>query len=139
MTPRHAVLLICLLVSLGPTQSAEFRNSDLIGHWSGKAKDGTKITYHFQKDGLVVWFVDEPHFKSEAPSGLRAKYTIRESSAAWELDIHDFEDIRFKKFIFQAIFQPVEKGRLKLEGLPSSRGRPRIFSDEAIVFSKDDS
>src|SRR5262249_22172138 len=131
--------LIYLLLSLGRTQSAEFRNSDLIGHWSGKAKDGTKITYHFQKDGSVIWFVDEPHFKSEAPSGLRAKYTIRENSLMWELDIHDFEHMRFKKFTFQAIFQPVEKGRLKMEGVPSNRGRPRVFSDEAIVLSKDDS
>lgn len=120
--------------------AAEFQSSDLVGTWSGKAKDGTGITYRFHKDGSAIWLVDEPNFKRLAPSGLRAKFTVREKSPLWEIDIHDFEDTRFKNITFQAILQSVEKGKFKLEGLPTNRGkRPESFSEEAITFLRSES
>lgn len=140
MTMRYFLFLIFSSILSVALFGAEFQSSDLVGDWTGKAKDGTKITYSFHKDGSVVWMVDAPNFKRQAPSGLQAKYTVRTTSPIWEIDIHDFEAAPFKGITFQGILQPIENTKFKMDGMPSNRGkRPVTFGEEAIVFSKTDS
>jgi hypothetical protein len=136
---RHFPFFVFTLIFSVRMLAAEFQSAELVGTWSGKAKDGTQVTYRFHKDGSVLWLVDEPNFKRQAPSGLRAKYTVRPKSPLWEIDIHDFEHAGFKNVSFHGILQPLEKNKVKIEGQPTNRGkRPQSFSDEAVIFSKTD-
>jgi hypothetical protein len=117
----------------------DFQSSDLVGSWTGTDTDGTKVTLQFHKDGSATWDVDEPNFKRLAPSGLKAKYSIREKSPVWELDIYDFDSAAFKDGVFQAILQPVEMGKIRMNGAWSKHGlRPTSFGKGTIVISKTD-
>jgi hypothetical protein len=137
MNMRILFSIVFSLVFSGRLLGADFQKSDLVGEWNGKAPDGSKVSYSFQKDGSVSNFVNSKNFKQMFPTGLQAKYTLREKSPFWEIDIYDFEDIRFKGITMQGIFQPLEKGKFKMEGMPSNSGaRPSNFNEEAIVFTK---
>jgi hypothetical protein len=140
MIARHILFLVFSLILSVRMFGAEFQSSDLVGEWTGKAKDGTNVAmirYSFRKDGSAVWFLDEPSFKKNWPSGLQGKYTLRGKSPIWEIDIYDFEDARLKGITYQGILQPIEKGKFKMEGGPSNGGgRPIGFGEEAVVFSK---
>jgi hypothetical protein len=114
-----------------------FQSSDLVGNWTGTSPDGMKVTFQFHKDGSAIWDIDEPNFKRQAPSGLKARYSIREKPPVWELDIYDFDSPAFKDIVFQAILEPVEIGKIRMNGGPSNRGpRPTAFDNGTIVFSK---
>jgi hypothetical protein len=137
MNMRNVFSLILSLVFSGRLLGADFQKSDLAGEWNGKAPDGSKVSYSFQKDGSVTNFVDSSNFKQMFPTGLQAKYILREKSPFWEIDIYDFEDGRFKGITMQGILQPLDNGKFKMEGMPSNSGaRPSNFDDEAIIFTK---
>jgi hypothetical protein len=105
----------------------------LEGRWSGDAPDGTKITYEFNKDGSVTWFVEEENFKKMAPLGLPGKYKIRVAEPHWEMDITDFADPRFKQFKFMAIIKIIDARTFRMEGdRPGTR--PKEFGKDAINF-----
>ena len=129
-----AITPLCSCISA----TLKFEVSDLLGEWTGKAPDGSTLKYIFHKDGSVINFIDEAGFKaSYGPSGLQAKYVIREKSPKWEIDIYDYKDARLKGIIFQGILQPIEKGKFKMQGMPSTVGaRPSDFDDQAIIFTK---
>jgi hypothetical protein len=136
ISPRSIGLILFLGLSVS-LSGAEFQQSDLVGEWTGTANNGATIKYIFGADGSVAWFVDDPHFKADFPSGIRGKYAFRQKSPLCEIDIHDFESPRFKEIIFQGILQPLEKGKFKMEAAPSMGGpRPGSFDDEAIVFNR---
>jgi hypothetical protein len=132
---KLAVLALVLLCSLC-TWGAEFKSKDLIGAWSGLSKDGVKISYEFHDDGSVIWLLDEPSFKAQAPQGLKAKYLLRQNGSLWEIDIFDFENLP-TTVIFQGILQPTEDGKFKMDGAPANVAkRPSIFSEQTVIFSK---
>jgi|ERR1700722_8445173 len=134
---RVVSFILGLLLTVANCHCASLESSSFVGEWSGKAPDGTTVRYVFKKDGSAVWFVDEPDFKRMAPSGLRAKYVLREKSPLWEIDIYEFEDSHFKGVKFQGILQPIDEKKFKMQGLPSIQGeRPKSFDKEAIVFTK---
>ncbi len=119
-----------------------FQQSDLIGEWTSNLKTENSVTpikYIFQKDGSVLWLIDDPAFKHDWPSGIRGKYILRGNSLKWELDIYNFADARLKGITFQCILNPVGKRKLRMEGGPTRAGqgeRPKSFSEEAIILSK---
>ena len=128
--------LVSLWIALG-CSAAETNKFNLLGEWQGKAKNGTIVRYAFKPGGDVVWTVEEPSFKRMMPNGLTAKFTVRETSPLWELDIDRFKDERFGEVTMRAILQPISATSFKMEGKPSNRGeRPKAFTDEAIVFER---
>jgi hypothetical protein len=137
MNIRAIFSIISTLMFSNLLFGGDFQKSDLIGEWNGKAPDGAKVSYCFDKNGLVTNYVDSPGFKQLFPNGMTGKYVVREKSPFWEIDIYDFEDSRFKEITLQGILQPIDKGKFKMEGTPSNHGpRPKDFDEQAIVFTK---
>ena len=83
MNLRNIFSLVLSLMFSGRLLGADFQKSDLVGEWNGKAPDGSKVSYSFQKDGSVSNFVDSTDFKQMFPAGLQAKYALREKSPLW--------------------------------------------------------
>ena len=136
---RIILSLFFSLVIFAIAFGGAFQSSDLVGTWTATSTDGTKVTFQFHKDGSAIWDVDEPNFRRVAPSGLKAKYSIREKAPLWEVDIYDFDSAAFKDIAFRAILQPVEKGKIRMNGVPSNQGpRPITFDKGAILLSKTD-
>jgi hypothetical protein len=134
---RIRLFIFSLLFGALGCHVASIQSLSFVGDWSGKAPDGTTVKYSLHKDGSVVWFVDEANFKQASPSGMKAKYVIREKSPFWEIDIYDFVDGRFKGVTFLGILQPIDDRTFKMEGAPSIDGdRPKSFDEEAITFTK---
>jgi len=134
---RIKSFIFSLLFGALGCHAASVQSPSFVGDWSGKAPDGTTVKYSLHKDGSAVWFVDEANFKQAFPSGLKAKYVIRDKSPFWEIDIYDFQDGPFKGVTFLGILQPIDDRKFKMEGMPSNHGdRPKSFDDQAITFTK---
>ena len=101
--------------------------------WSGKAPDGTTVSYEFSKTGKVIWRVE---VKGEEKVKLEAKYKLVYAEPHLKIDILDFVDPDFKGVVFRGIIQILGSDSFKMEGTPSMEGdRPKAFSEEAIEFA----
>jgi hypothetical protein len=107
-------------------------NVTLQGKWVGSARDGTKVTYDFDKDGSITWYVDEENFTKMAPKGLKGKYKIQVADPVWQVDITDFDHPQFKQIAFLGIIEIVDAKSFRMEGRPNQR--PKEFGPAAVVF-----
>jgi hypothetical protein len=132
---RHLLILLILLpcsclFGEETEQSIHLQFSNI---WSGKAPDGTTVSYEFSKKGKVIWRVE---VKGEEKLELEAKYKLVYAKPHLKIDILDFVDPKFKGVVFRGIIQILGAENFKMEGKPSIKGdRPERFSDEAIEFT----
>lgn len=97
---RFVWIAVFAFAGIGMAQEEPGIFVSIQGQWTGKAKNGTEVTYTFTKDGCVTWNVAEEDFKKAFPNGLKAKYAIRIAKPYAELDIFDFDAEQFKKVRF---------------------------------------
>lgn len=140
---KHAsyLLLILLCMSLRGTHAEPPELlSNINGKWSGKAPDGTEISYVFTKDGQLTWFVDEINFKKTFPKGLVGKYKILVAKPYTQIDISNFEHPAFKSFTYLGIIENIDKHSFRMEAVPShpmrQNKRPDKFTKSAVIFQK---
>lgn len=140
---KHAnyLLIILLCISLRPTHAEGLDlSSNIHGRWSGKAPDGTEVSYTFTKDGHVTWYVDEKNFKKIFPKGFVGKYKITVAKPYTKIDINNFEHPAFKSFTYLGIIKNIDKQRFRMEAVPShpmrQAKRPDKFTRNAVIFQK---
>jgi hypothetical protein len=128
-----SILLISLFCScLFGEEKEESIHLQFSNTWSGKAPDGTIVSYEFFKTGKVIWRVE---VKGEKKMQLEAKYKLVYAQPHLEIDIFDFVDPKFKGVVFRGIIEILGTNSFKMEGEPSIKGdRPEGFSEEAIEF-----
>lgn len=142
---KHAkyllIIILCIFLRAANAEQPDLLSS-IHGHWSGKATDGTEISYFFTKDGKVTWYVGEKNFKKAFPSGLVGKYKITTAKPYSEIDISEFKHPIFKDFTYSGILEIIDKKNFRMEGVPShlkkQTKRPKKFSKAAIIFQKSD-
>ena len=133
---RFKLFIFCILLCSLGCRTASVQSRSIVGEWIGKGSDG-RVSFNFQKDGSVLWLDDKTNFKRMFPSGLSAKYVIREQSPFWEIDIYDFKDVLYECIIFRGILQSIDDRTFRMQGMPSNRGeRPKNFDNKAVIFTK---
>ena len=114
--------------------AAKFQRSDLIGEWSGTI--GTTSTHFaFFEDGTMALWMGDQDFLKNLPSELKGKFTLREASPFWELDIFEYEAALPDGGVASAILLPESSQKVTIN-LHAGAARPTGMGKYAVVLSK---